>query len=162
MVPLDSIVSKFSFWSGIMISFTDSCTYKRLMWLVMGVQTFYVVAEGTFFIVNMDNLYQATACMATMSFSVTSFVRVIVILVKNRQLKSLVDEIRAICKDRPSAKYVSLEAEKKANYLAKVLVFAGYFTYITMLASPFINMFIEYEMTGGIVKHKWDLPVKML
>lgn len=162
MIPLEFIVSKFSYNSGILTSFSTSKFYKILLWIIVPNYLIYVITETSFFFANLGDIYLATACMGTFAFTMNAFIRVILILVKNKELKSLIDEIRDIYKNRPSAHFLALNAEKNANYLSWLLLVASYLTLVLMSMSPFVNMFFEYQATGQVVKSRWDLPYRMM
>ena len=162
MVPLDFIVSKFAYRSGILISFTDSKAYQILLWVVLLIEGVFVFTEVAYFVANLDNVQKAAACMGTLSITLTSFIRVLVILARNKQLKIFVDEIREIYKERPSAHDVCLRAEKVSDLLSKCFVASAYVTLTIMTSSPLINMLIEYKRTGAVVETRWGIPFSML
>ena len=93
MVPLDFIVSKFSYRSGILVSFANSKTYLIFLWVVLLIEGVFAFAQLAYFVANLDNFQKAAGCMGTLSIALTSFIRVLVFLTRNKQLKIFVDEI---------------------------------------------------------------------
>ena len=126
MVPLEFVVNRLAYPSGTLVSFATSPHYKWILCLVIPVTLFYVIGETLFYFTHLDDLNESTACLGTMSFTVTACVRVSLMLARNRQLKSLVDDIRRIHKARPRVHYLSPEAEKWSKIFSVTLALGGY------------------------------------
>lgn len=162
MVPLDFIENKFCKPSGILVSFNISRHYNWIIRIILLVTVVYIWSEAAFYVTNLDDLNESTACLGTLSFAVTSLVRVVWLLVKNGKLKDLIYKIRYNHQNRISAKIVSLAAEKRSRRYSVALFAAAYLTLVIMMITPPINMYLEYRSTGKVVRTRWDLPFKML
>lgn len=162
MVPLELVVNKLAYPSGMLLSFSSSKWYRGLMGGVLLISVFYIVTESAFYITNIDDLNESTACLGTLSFVITSLVRLVLVIVNNSQLKSLILSIRQIHESTPSTHSRSLVAERRTNKYILIFGASAYLTITLMTLSPLVNMFLEYRATGELVNTRWQLPYKML
>lgn len=162
MSPFDFILNNLAYPSGILISFYTSQRYKLIILLVLLITVFYVISEVAFYFVNISNLNEATACLSTMAFTTTAFIRLLLILYNNRQLKDLILCIRRISKRRPNISYITNAAERQSKRFAITFVFFVYLTLFLMSVTPLGNMYLEFRATGEVRKTRYELPFKLL
>lgn len=162
MAPCDFILKNLAYPSGVLISFNSSKGYKTFLFTVLLITTVYVISELAFYFVYISDLNESTASLSTMAFTVTSFIRLLLILHKNRQLKDLILRIRRISKQRPNICYLTNAAERQAKRYTTIFVFLVYLTLLLMLVAPLGNMYLEYRATGDIKKTRYELPFKLL
>lgn len=129
---------------------------------VLLISVFYIVTEGAFYISNLDDLNESTACLGTLSFVITSLVRLVLVIVNNSRLKCLILSIRKIYESPPSTHSESLVAERRTNKYIAIFGASAYLTITFMTLSPLVNMYLEYRATGEVVHTRWELPYKML
>lgn len=162
MVPLEFILKRLAYPSGVLISFNSSRNYKWIIWCVGLITVIYLLSESAFYFANIEDLNESTACLGTLVFVVTSFIRVVLILQKNRELRDLIQVIRQMYRERSSVQYLSRVSEKKSRKYTIFLLCSAYLTLLMMMLSPLLNMYLEFNSTGKVEQTRWELPYKLL
>lgn len=162
MAPLGFILDKFAYPSGILISFPKSNRYKLIVWFTLCIKLFYVISESAFYIINISNLNESTASLATLAFTITSFIQLLLILKNNGELRELIQRIQQLINCRSSMKYVSLATEKEIRKLFLVFIGFVYLTLVIMNIAPIVNMYLEFRATGDTVRTRYYLVFKLL
>lgn len=162
MIPLQFIVDNLAFPSGILIAFSSSKIYKSYITLILLITVIYIFVETQFYLLHIHDLKESTTSMGTLSFTVTSFFRVVLLLKNNERLQNLILDIRQINTRRPSSNNdEAFVAERKSRITSIILLAMAYLTLLFMMVSPLVNMYREMVNTGVIVKHRWEFPYKM-
>lgn len=162
MYPLEFILNRLAYPSGALIAFNPTKPYLLITFTSLFLAVFYAITEGAYYVVYISDLNKSTACLGTLAFTITSLVRVILLLHKNEQLKNLIVQIRSIIEKNSSVKYLSTKAEKRSKRYAIMFFAIVYLTLLFMMIAPLVNMLLEYTTTGMVVETRWDLPFRIL
>lgn len=162
MVPLEFILKKLAYPSGVLISFNSPKHYKWIICCVGLITVIYLLSESAFYFANIEDLNESTASLGTLVFVVTSFIRVGLILHKNRELRDIIKVIRQMYRERSSVQQHSRVSEAKSRKYTIFLLGSSYLTLLMMMLSPLFKMYLEYNSTGKVEQTRWELPYKML
>ena len=160
MVPLEFIVNRYARPWGLLWAFNTSWKYKIYIVVLVLITCYYLIAELAYYLVTLQTPNEGVMTLASFSYGLNSFLRIMLLLYKNNSLKNLVDEIRAIYRDRPSAKTISTKAERMTKVIGIGLLFPTYATFCIYLLAPLEIMAREYLKTGHVTQ--WRLPINML